>query len=92
MLGSWLSTARRNPEDSWKSSGRSKWRRAPVKYSSSSRATSSSRCGAFRIRGLMTLASAASTWSWSSLAKATRTSPAGVAASSSGPTGLSIVR
>ena len=64
----------------------------PAKYSSSWRATSSSRAGARRMRGLTSAASWSSTASWSSRSNATRTSPAGVAASSSGPTGLSTVR
>ena len=83
------STVRRKPCASWRSTGRSNRRRRRAKYSSSCRATSSRRRGARRMRGLISAASVASTASWSSRSKATRTSPSAVAASSSGPTGLS---
>jgi hypothetical protein len=77
----------RNPADRRQSSGTSKPCRCPAKYSSSSRETVSSRAGAFRMRGLMRSDRDCKTVSWFSLAYATRTSPASVAASSSKPTG-----
>ena len=80
------------PSDSCRSTGTSKSRRRPAKYSSIWRATSSTRCDDRSTRGLMAVDSSTSTSSWFSHSNATRTSPAGVAARSSAPIGLSMVR
>ena len=83
------STVRRNPRTSRRSTGSSKSRRCPAKYWSSWRTASSVRPLERARRGPTDVARAASTASWSSRSKATRTSPRVVAASSRGPNGLS---